>query len=72
MGMTIASFIRSSRELHGWTQTRLARETHVTRSTVARWESGRIRPPLRSLALLRLALAWDDEQWSRALTLAAR
>ena len=72
MPSPLGEFIKTGRQFRSWTQTRLADETGVTRTTVARWESGAIVPPMRTLAAIREAIGWDDEQWTKALTLVTR
>jgi transcriptional regulator with XRE-family HTH domain len=47
-----AWLIREARLRAGWTQAQLAERAGTTQSAVARWESGRVRPSIETLARL--------------------
>lgn len=62
MAKTSLPGLVTARKAAGLTQTKLAAKLGVTAVTVSNWESGRSRPPLRTLVAVAAALATTTEQ----------
>lgn len=59
MKQSIADALREAREAKGWTQEDLAEAAQMNRTTIAKYETGRIEPKSKSLKRLAAALEVD-------------